>query len=53
MSSLTTTSCNHINLNAKQICVCSCCGWGIYTGDTYYEKYGKKICEDCNKEESK
>ena len=40
----------HENPEAKQIGTCSCCGWGIYIGDTYYEKKGIKTCEDCMNE---
>lgn len=40
----------HENPTAKQIGVCNCCGWGIYIGDTYYEKDEKKTCEDCMNE---
>lgn len=37
----------HENLAARQIGICSSCGWGLYIGDTYYEKDEMKTCEDC------
>lgn len=31
----------------KQIAVYSCCGWGIYPGDEYWNIEGKIYCKDC------
>lgn len=43
----------HENQEAKQIGVCSCCGWGIYNGETYYLVNNKTYCEDCMNENKK
>lgn len=33
--------------NVKQIAICGCCGWGIYTGDDYWLIDGKIYCKEC------
>jgi hypothetical protein len=33
--------------NAKQIEVCSGCGWGIYPGDDYWPIDEKVYCKEC------
>ena len=37
----------HENPQAKKIYTCSCCGYGIYTGDAYCNISGQIICEEC------
>lgn len=32
---------------AKQIAVCSCCGWGINIGDDYWVIENKIYCNEC------
>lgn len=35
------------NPQAKKIYNCSCCGYGIYIGDAYWNISGQIICEEC------
>lgn len=37
----------HENQQAKKIYTCSCCGYGIYNGDAYWNISGQIICEEC------
>ncbi|MDU7212510.1 hypothetical protein [Clostridium sp.] len=37
----------HENPQAKKIYTCSCCGYGIYIGDAYWNISGQIICEEC------
>lgn len=37
----------HENPQAKKIYTCSCCGYGIYNGDAYWNLSGQIVCEEC------
>jgi predicted amidophosphoribosyltransferase len=52
MSSLPDTmyDCRPQREEPKQITICSCCGWGIYSGEDYWEIDNKNYCADCMNE---